>query len=134
YGFPDAAVDRFVPSQETENVLEVSGEPDYDGGVDDEHIKGEEPNATGIHSVHDIKPYIERKLFTVNTGHASCAYSGNYLNYTTIKEAMDDQKIQKIIKGALMESGEALVQMYNFEREAHQQYIDTIIERFLNPY
>src|SRR5699024_2102522 len=26
------------------------------------------------------------------------------------------------------------VQMYNFEREAHQQYIDTIIERFLNPY
>src|SRR5690625_5526284 len=47
---------------------------------------------------------------------------------------MDDQKIQKIIKGALTESGEALIQTYNFEREAHQQYIDTIIERFLNPY
>jgi len=134
YGFPDAAVDRIVPNQENEDILEVSVEPYYEWVVEDQHIKGEKPNVAGIHYVHDLKPYIERKLFTVNTGHASCAYIGHYLNYATIKEAMDDQKIQKIIKRALTESGEALIQTYNFEREAHQQYIDTIIERFLNPY
>src|SRR5699024_11093410 len=33
-----------------------------------------------------------------------------------------------------MESGEALVQTAQFEREAHKQYIDTIIKRVSNPY
>src|SRR5699024_3697519 len=107
--FPDAAVDRIVPNQENENILEVSVEPYYEWVVEDQHIKGEKPNVTGIHYVHDLKPYIERKLFTVNTGQDSCAYIGNYLYYTTIKEAMYDYKIQNNMKGALMESGEALV-------------------------
>jgi len=133
YGFPDAAVDRIVPNQENEDILEVSVEPYYEWVVEDKNIKGDKPHVPGINYVHDLKPYIERKLFTVNTGHASCAYIGRYLNYDTIKEAMDDQEIQSLIRGALMESGEALIQIYHFEREAHQRYIDTIIERFLNP-
>lgn len=134
YGFPDAAVDRIVPNQVNADILEVSVEPYYEWVVEDEHIKGEKPAIDGITYVHDLKPYIERKLFTVNTGHAVPAYIGHYLNYTTIKEAVDDQTVQTMIKGALMESGEALIQTYDFEREAHQQYIDKIIQRFLNPY
>lgn len=134
YGFPDAAVDRIVPNQVNENILEVSVEPYYEWVVEDKNMKGEKPAIAGIHYVHDLKPYIERKLFTVNTGHVIAAYMGAYLNHTTIKESMDDQTVLDIMKGALMESGEALIQMYHFEREAHQAYIDTIIQRFLNPY
>ena len=134
YGFPNAAVDRIVPNQVNEDILEVTVEPYYEWVVEDQNIKGDKPEIQGITYVNDLTPYIERKLFTVNTGHAAAAYIGHYLNHSTIKEAMDDHNVQVLIKGALMESGEALIQKYDFNREEHQQYIDTIIERFLNPY
>ncbi|WP_106498357.1 mannitol-1-phosphate 5-dehydrogenase [Lentibacillus sp. Marseille-P4043] len=134
YGFPNAAVDRIVPNQSNHDRLEVSVEPYYEWVVDETAVKGEKPAIDGITYVHDLTPYIERKLFTVNTGHAVPAYIGHYMGYTTINEAMNDQIVQEIIKGALTESGEALVQTYQFDREQHQAYINRIIERFMNTY
>lgn len=134
FGFPDAAVDRIVPNQVNEDPLEVSVEPFYEWVVDETAIKGEKPAIDGITFVSDLTPYIERKLFTVNTGHATAAYIGRYKGYTTIKEAMDDASVQEIIRGALSESGEAIIQTYHFDRAVHQTYINKIIERFKNPY
>src|SRR5699024_7165664 len=74
YGFRGSAVDRIVPNQEYEDNIEVSVDPYYEWIVENNYIKGVKPNVPGINYVHDLKPYIERKLFTVNTGHASCAY------------------------------------------------------------
>ncbi|SDJ81391.1 mannitol-1-phosphate 5-dehydrogenase [Sediminibacillus albus] len=134
FGFPDAAVDRIVPNQTNEDPLEVSVEPYYEWVVDESMIKGTKPEIDGITYVRELTPYIERKLFTVNTGHAVPAYLGRFIGYSTIKEAMDNKDVQEIVKGALYESGEALIQTYDFNREEHQQYIDKIIKRFLNPY
>ncbi|MGY0691417.1 mannitol-1-phosphate 5-dehydrogenase [Virgibacillus sp. FSP13] len=134
FGFPNAAVDRIVPNQVNHDRLEVSVEPYYEWVVEEPAIKGEKPPIDGITYVGDLTPYIERKLFTVNTGHAVPAYIGHYMGYATINEAMNDQKVQEIIKGALTESGEALIQTYQFDREAHQTYVNKIIQRFMNPY
>jgi len=132
--FPNAAVDRIVPNQKNDDILEVSVEPYYEWVVENRDTAFEMPHIEGITYVDDLQPYIERKLFTVNTGHAVPAYIGKYLNYQTIKDAMDDKRVQAIIKGALMESGEAIVQLYGFNRKEHEEYIATIIERFKNPY
>ncbi|MFS0750710.1 mannitol-1-phosphate 5-dehydrogenase [Oceanobacillus sp. 1P07AA] len=134
YGFPDAAVDRIVPNQTNENLLDVMVEPYYEWVVERKSIVGEVPPISGITYVDDLAPYIERKLFTVNTGHAIPAYVGTYLGYETIVEAMKDPVIDEIIHGALSESGEALIQAYGFNRETHQEYVDKIIQRFQNPY
>ncbi|HLS09646.1 mannitol-1-phosphate 5-dehydrogenase [Lentibacillus sp.] len=134
FGFPDAAVDRIVPNQTNDDMLEVSVEPYYEWVVEQTAVKGEKPQIDGITYVDDLKPYIERKLFTVNTGHAVPAYIGQYMGYTAIHEAMEDDKVQEIIEGALQESGEALIRTYGFNRKTHQQYIDKIIKRFMNPY
>lgn len=134
FGFPDAAVDRIVPNQANQDLLEVSVEPYYEWIVEETAIKGNKPAINGITYVSDLRPYIERKLFTVNTGHAAAAYVGNYLGYKTIHEAMNDVDVQGIIKGALSESGKALVQTYHFDREEHQVYIDKIVQRFKNPH
>src|SRR5699024_4571120 len=56
------------------------------------------------------------------------------MGYTAIHEAMEDDKVQEIIEGALQESGEALIRTYGFNRKTHQQYIDKIIKRYMNPY
>ncbi|GGB32406.1 mannitol-1-phosphate 5-dehydrogenase [Lentibacillus populi] len=134
FGFPNAAVDRIVPNQSHHDLLEVSVEPYYEWVVEETAIKGEKPSIEGITYVSDLTPYIERKLFTVNTGHTVPAYVGRYLGYTTINDAMNDKTVQEIIRGALTESGEALIQAYQFDREKHQAYVDKIIERFMNPY
>ncbi|SFB00750.1 D-mannitol 1-phosphate 5-dehydrogenase [Lentibacillus halodurans] len=134
FGFPDAAVDRIVPNQTDEDILQVSVEPYYEWVVEQTAIKGDRPPISGITYVNDLKPYIERKLFTVNTGHAAAAYVGRDMGYTAIHEAVRDDNVQAIMQGALQESGEVLIQTYGFDREEHQQYIDKIIERFMNPY
>ena len=133
-GFPNAAVDRIVPNQTNEELLQVLVEPYYEWVVEAPAIKGEKPPINGITFVDDLTPYIERKLFTVNTGHAAAAYVGYHLGYRTIIDAMKDVRVSDTIQGALRESGEALIQTYQFDREEHEKYIETILSRFTNPF
>ena len=41
----------------------------------------------------NLMAYIERKLFTLNTGHCITAYLGNYKGYKTIDESIADDEI-----------------------------------------
>lgn len=134
FGFPNAAVDRIVPNQEESQPLEVAVEPYFEWIVEAPQFKGEKPVIGGMTYVEELQPYIERKLFTVNTGHAVPAYMGYYLGFETIREAMCSPVVQETIQGVLNETGEALIQTYNFDRQQHQIYKKTIIERFKNPY
>ncbi|GGP07067.1 mannitol-1-phosphate 5-dehydrogenase [Oceanobacillus neutriphilus] len=134
FSFPDAAVDRIVPNQTNENLLDVTVEPYYEWVVEKAFIQGELPEIKGITYVDELGPYIERKLFTVNTGHAATAYLGSYLGHTTIFEALQDKTILDMLNGALQESGQALIEAYGFDVKTHEAYIQKIISRFQNPH
>ncbi|WP_117149383.1 mannitol-1-phosphate 5-dehydrogenase [Paraliobacillus zengyii] len=134
FAFPNAAVDRIVPNQTNKDILTVSVEPYFEWVIEDDLIKGESPPIDGVTYVRDLGPFIERKLFTVNTGHAVAAYLGYYLGYQTIKETMDAPIVKSFVMATLKETGAVLVKQYGFEAEKHQQYIDKIINRFLNPH
>lgn len=84
--------------------------------------------------VDNLMAYIERKLFTLNTGHAITAYFGYLKGYETIEESIKDEVIYGFVKNAMIESGKGLIAKYNFDEEAHYKYIDKIIDRFKNPY
>lgn len=132
-GFPNAAVDRIVPEQHNEELLTVKVEPYYEWVVETTAIKGERPDIDGVTYVEDLTPYIERKLFTVNTGHATAAYLGHLYQHETIKQAMDDPGIREKVFKTLEETGDVLIKKYNFDQQTHREYIKKIIERFLNP-
>ncbi|MFD1417027.1 mannitol-1-phosphate 5-dehydrogenase [Oceanobacillus jeddahense] len=132
FGFPDAAVDRIVPNQTNENLLDVRVEPYYEWVVEKTFIQGELPDIKGITYVEELGPYIERKLFTVNTGHAATAYLGSYYGYETIDQALQDNRILETLNGVLQESGQALIDAYGFDKKAHEDYIQKIIGRFQN--
>lgn len=82
----------------------------------------------------NLVAYTERKIFTLNTGHAITAYLGYLAKYDTIRESILDSRIQKIVLGAMNESGEVLIKRYGFDKEKHEQYIKKILSRFKNPY
>jgi len=133
-GFPDAAVDRIVPLQKNEDMLTVSVEPFFEWVVNKSQVVGNIPSIPGVTYVPDLTPYIERKLFTVNTGHAVIAYLGYLLGYKTISEAIQATFVLENAKEVLSETGQLLQLKHGFDKEKHQEYIHKIIERFKNPY
>lgn len=132
--FPDAAVDRIVPLQQHADPLQVTVEPFYEWTVERSPLLASLEEIEGIHYVDQLEPYIERKLFTVNTGHCVAAYHGYLKGYDTIQEAMKDPAVVAEVRGALLETGAALIQTYQFDEKEHSLYIEQILERFVNPY
>lgn len=132
-GFPNAAVDRIVPAQHHDDPIKVSVEPFYEWVIDESQVIGPTPSIRNITFVDDLTPYIERKLYTVNTGHAIAAYLGYQRQKGTIKEALDDPFIYENVCAALHETGSLLIHKYQFDQTKHFAYIDKIIERFENP-
>lgn len=133
-GFPNAAVDRIVPIQHHEDILKVSVEPFFEWVIDETGFIGDVPQIDGATFVQDLTPYIERKLFTVNTGHALAAYVGYQKGVKTIKEAVDTPDIRQVVEGALHETGSYLIDAYGFRKEEHDAYIQKIIKRFENAF
>lgn len=131
--FPDAAVDRIVPLQQHEDRLKVVVEPFYEWAVDRSQMLDGFVPVEGVHYVDRLEPYIERKLFTVNTGHCSAAYVGFLKGYETIQDAMKDEEVAGHVRAVLEETGAALIQKHGFDQAEHQAYIRTILERFANP-
>lgn len=133
-GFPDCAVDRIVPPVKSENFIDVVVESYYEWDVEKSGFKGEIPEITGMTLVDDLMAYIERKLFTLNTGHCITAYLGKLRGIPTIDQAIADEEIYGVVSAAMKESGAGLVKKYGFDAEKHDAYIKKIISRFKNPY
>ncbi len=133
-GFPNAAVDRIVPIQHHEDPLFVSVEPFSEWVVDATQRKNQELKLENVLYVEDLEPYIERKLFSVNTGHATTAYTGSFYGYQTIGEAIADERVLMQLKNVLQETGDLLIAKWGFDRETHEKYAEKIIHRFENPY
>ena len=133
-GFPDCSVDRIVPPVKSENFIDVVVENYYEWNVEKASFKGEIPQIEGMNLADNLMAYIERKLFTLNTGHAITAYLGTLKGLKTIDEAIADEKIYAIVHAAMKESGDGLIRKHGFDTEAHYHYIDKIIGRFKNPY
>ena len=133
-GFPNCSVDRIVPPSRNDNPLDVTVENYYEWNVEESEIKGEIPQIDGMNLVDNLEAYIERKLFTLNTGHASTAYLGSLKGYKTIDESINDEKIENQVRLIMQESGMALINKFGFDKEEHFAYIEKIIKRFKNPY
>lgn len=133
-GFPDCAVDRIVPPVKSENFIDVVVETYYEWDVERGGFKGEIPEIAGMTLVDDLMAYIERKLFTLNTGHCITAYLGKLNGFATIDKAIENPEIFDIVYAAMKESGAGLIQKHGFDAEKHAAYIEKIISRFKNPY
>lgn len=135
-GFVDSAVDRIVPPVQTDekDPLLVTVEEFSEWIVDKTQFKGKIPTIQGMELTDNLMAFVERKLFTLNTGHAVTSYYGKLKGYQFVKESIEDENVKAFVKSVMQESGVVLVKRYGFDPEAHAAYIEKILKRFANPY
>ena len=132
--FANTAVDRIVPNQAPGQGLDVTVETFYEWVIDRTPFGDKVPTIPGATFVDELGPYIERKLFTVNTGHASAAYFGYQAGLEKISDAMADSSVAAKVRAVLEETKELLVAKHGFVEAEQEAYVQKILSRFTNPH
>lgn len=133
--FANSAIDRIVPGQDPNAGLNIKIESFYEWVVDKTPFaEFGPPDISAIHWVDDLNPYIERKLYTVNTGHAAAAYYGYARGKKTIAEALEDQEIRSIVHACLAETSQLITTKHGISKAEQREYVEKIIKRISNPY
>jgi mannitol-1-phosphate 5-dehydrogenase len=132
--FANTAVDRIVPNQAEGQGLDVTVETFFEWVIERAPFGAATPEIPGATFVDELGPYIERKLFTVNTGHASAAYFGYAAGIEKISDAMADAAVAAKVRAVLEETKQLLVAKHDFAEAEQEAYVQKILSRFTNPY
>jgi mannitol-1-phosphate 5-dehydrogenase len=142
-GFANCSVDRIVPpfnpeEHDADSTLDVGVEEFFEWIVEGPSLKGTKAGALdvpidGMTLTDNLPAYNERKLFTLNAGHAITAYLGYLKGLRTVDASIADEEIASVVRGALHdEAGAALCRKHRFDEKEHGAYIEKIIVRFQN--
>ncbi|KAJ7097065.1 mannitol dehydrogenase domain-containing protein [Mycena belliarum] len=139
-GFANCSADRIVPpfdpTARGASPLDVGVAAFFEWVVEAPALKGTDAGALdvpvhGMHLVADLGPYNERKLFTLNAGHAIAAYLGHRAGLRTVAAALADARIEPIVRSALLdEVGPALCRKHGFDEVMHGEYVAATLARF----
>lgn len=128
--FANTAVDRIVPAQAPGQGADVTVEAYMEWTIEEPPFGGRPPVIPLAHLVDDLTPYIERKLFTVNTGHATAAYLGARAGAVTIVDALEDEAIAAQVEAVLSETSSLLSAKHGFAAADLAAYRSDILGRF----
>ncbi|KAJ9150698.1 Mannitol-1-phosphate 5-dehydrogenase [Pleurostoma richardsiae] len=133
--FANSAIDRIVPAQDPDAGLDVKLEKFYEWVVDQTPFAPDDhPTIQGINWVDHLEPYIERKLYTVNTGHATAAYHGYNRKKRTVYDALQDRQIQAEVRKALEHTSDLIVEKHGIPADQQAAYVKKIMTRIGNPH
>jgi mannitol-1-phosphate 5-dehydrogenase len=137
-GFVQAVVSRMVPLQTTEDRItdplgvrvEAYKRLPVDG---DAWVGPAQPSSiVGLEAVSPFEAYVERKLFTHNCAHAVMGYLGYAAGHEFGYEALDDPRIEPLLKAVLEETGRALISKHGFNAQDHAAHVADLLHRFNN--
>jgi mannitol-1-phosphate 5-dehydrogenase len=132
--FANTAVDRIVPGQAPDAGLDVTVEDFFEWAIESGPFGDAQPEIPEAHFVDDLAPYIERKLFTVNTGHATTAYFGFLEGAASLSDAMKSPEVFARVAAVLEETKTLLIAKYDFDPEVQEAYVQKNLTRFANPF
>jgi mannitol-1-phosphate 5-dehydrogenase len=131
--YANTAVDRIVPMQNQGTEPNVSVEPFCEWVIDNTNLEGLDLEIPGAKFVPDLMPFIERKLYTVNTGHLTVAYLGQLAGHPSISIALSDPDVLLYTQRVLDETSMALVHKHGFDESEHALYVKKTLSRLANP-
>lgn len=130
--FANTAVDRIVPLQREHSAPDVAVEPFSEWIIDSSKLLGFELNLPGATFVPDLEPFIERKLYTVNTAHLAVAFFGQLAGHDTVIEAINDPAVMEKTLRVLDETSRALIHKHNLDAVEHEMYVGKTLARLSN--
>ncbi|WP_150307881.1 mannitol-1-phosphate 5-dehydrogenase [Planctomonas psychrotolerans] len=131
--FANTAVDRIVPNQAPGTGLDVTVEDFFEWVIERPPFGDAVPRIPEATFVDDLEPYIERKLFTVNTGHATVAYHGFARGAVSQSDAMALPEVADEVRAVLGETSRLLVEKHGLDPKEQQAYLQKNLTRFENP-
>jgi mannitol-1-phosphate 5-dehydrogenase len=131
--FANTAVDRIVPIQSDATTADVEVEEFEEWVIETQHLGDLNLGIPAAKLVPDLEPYIERKLYTVNTGHCCIAYVGQLAGFTTISEALGNERVRNLTEAVLKETSTFLIRKFGFDAFEHQAYVKKTLQRLSDP-
>ena len=130
--FCNTAVDRIVPLQHGEHSIDVSVE-EFSEWVIDVSKLDEPLDLPGTIQVLNLEPYLERKLFTVNTAHLAAAYFGQRAGHETIVASLSDSEVAENTRKVLRETSSVLKAKHSLSPSEQDAYVEETLARLTNP-
>jgi len=131
--FANTAVDRIVPMQPEGTEPDVAAESFCEWVIDNSKLGGVDLKIPAATLVSDLAPFIERKLYTVNTAHLTIAYLGQRHGHKTISSALTDPIVRDVTARVMEETSMALVTKHNLDATEHAEYVKKTLVRLANP-
>jgi mannitol-1-phosphate 5-dehydrogenase len=132
--FANCVIDRIVPEQTPGLDVAIESFSEWSVESGPFHGRADTPEIAGVSWVTDLAPFIDRKLFTVNTAHAAAAYYGYGRGLTSIRESLADPAVHAEVLAVLDETKALLVAKHGFDEAEQQAYIGRNLERISNPW
>jgi mannitol-1-phosphate 5-dehydrogenase len=139
-GFVETSIGKMVPimseHDREKDLLLVFAEAYNTLILDKRGFKGEIPALPGLDPRENISAYVDRKLFIHNMGHAVLGYVSHVFRkkFNFVWEAAEDPEVYIVTKGAMWESGRALIREYpdDFNHTSIGAHIEDLLSRFQN--
>lgn len=130
--FLNTAVDRIIPKQSASSPIDVAVEPFSEWVIDVSRLRATLP-IPGTVQVDDLEPFIERKLYTVNTAHLAAAYFGQRAGHETIVSSLSDPEVMAATRKALEETSAVICAKHGIPALEQERYVENTIQRISNP-
>jgi len=134
-GFVNSAIDRQAVTRIEADKTITAVEPFWEWVINQkEMVLNQLPKIVDVTYVDDLQPYIEKKLYIVNLGHATLAYLGFIANKVTILETLSIKSFRDFAQKVMQDSARYLSEKYGFSKDYLFDYIENTLNRFANPH
>jgi mannitol-1-phosphate 5-dehydrogenase len=136
FGFVGAVVSRTVPAPPEEirrrDPLWLACETVSRLRVDAAAFRGPVPRVIDMDPVANFVAYEQQKLVSHNMSHTVAAYLGYQAGCEFIWQAIADASIAGAVRGAMDETGRALVSRFGFDPAEQRAYEEDLLRRYGN--
>lgn len=131
---PNTAVDRMVFGTQRDDRDGIEAGKDHELAVEvNKLVNPEELPIKGAEYTDNLQKYLERKLYTINCGHAWSGYVAHVMGYEIIQDYFADEKNVELTRSVMLEVAALLEAKHGFTHQEMLDYVNFAINRFLTP-
>ena len=131
---PNTAVDRMVFGTDRDGRDGIEIGKDYELAIEVDKLKDSSNlPIKGAEYTDNLQKYLERKLYTINCGHAWSGYMAHLMGYDIIQDYFASEENVEMTRNVMLEVAGLLEKKHGFTHQEMVDYIDFALNRFLTP-